>query len=165
LIAAPTILTLSPPLEHESAIGVSSTSGAAALSALFMLMLLIRLVAAPPQEEMRREPWRFGQRSRCLPTMSPWPEMPVTSARGLAHGARLANEMRSPRLGQAGSASALRARSAGQRVRIDEEVVVDGNLVSSRNPDDIPAFNREMIRLFARPRRAPEAGRAQPSAH
>jgi len=47
----------------------------------------------------------------------------------------------------------------------DEEVVVDGNLVSSRNPDDIPAFNREMIRLFARPRRAPEAGRAQPSAH
>src|SRR5882672_1625907 len=47
----------------------------------------------------------------------------------------------------------------------DEEVVVDGNLVSSRNPDDIPAFNREMIRLFARLRRAPEAGRAQPSAH
>jgi protease I len=32
---------------------------------------------------------------------------------------------------------------------IDEEVVVDGNLVSSRKPDDIPAFNREMIRLFA----------------
>jgi protease I len=31
---------------------------------------------------------------------------------------------------------------------IDEEVVVDGNLVSSRKPDDIPAFNREMIRLF-----------------
>ena len=32
----------------------------------------------------------------------------------------------------------------------DEEVVVDGNLVSSRKPDDIPAFNREMIELFAR---------------
>lgn len=31
----------------------------------------------------------------------------------------------------------------------DEEVVVDGNLVTSRKPDDIPAFNREMIRLFA----------------
>ena len=31
----------------------------------------------------------------------------------------------------------------------DEEVVVDGNLVTSRNPDDIPAFNREMIKLFA----------------
>jgi protease I len=33
---------------------------------------------------------------------------------------------------------------------IDEEVVVDGNLVSSRNPDDIPAFNRAMIDVFAR---------------
>jgi deglycase len=30
----------------------------------------------------------------------------------------------------------------------DEEAVVDGNLVTSRNPDDIPAFNREMIKLF-----------------
>jgi protease I len=33
---------------------------------------------------------------------------------------------------------------------VDQEVVVDGNLVSSRKPDDIPAFNREMIRLFGR---------------
>jgi deglycase len=32
---------------------------------------------------------------------------------------------------------------------VDEEVVVDGNLVSSRNPDDIPAFNREMLKLFS----------------
>jgi protease I len=32
---------------------------------------------------------------------------------------------------------------------IDQEVVVDGNLVSSRKPDDIPAFNREMIKLFS----------------
>ena len=31
---------------------------------------------------------------------------------------------------------------------IDNEVVVDRNLVSSRKPDDIPAFNREMIALF-----------------
>ena len=31
---------------------------------------------------------------------------------------------------------------------VDEEVVVDGNLVTSRKPDDIPAFNREMIGLF-----------------
>jgi len=31
---------------------------------------------------------------------------------------------------------------------LDEQVVVDGNLVSSRKPDDIPAFNREMIKLF-----------------
>jgi protease I len=31
----------------------------------------------------------------------------------------------------------------------DEEVVVDGNLVTSRKPDDIPAFNREMVRIFS----------------
>jgi protease I len=33
---------------------------------------------------------------------------------------------------------------------VDQEVVVDGNLVSSRKPDDIPTFNREMIALFSR---------------
>ncbi len=32
---------------------------------------------------------------------------------------------------------------------VDQEVVVDGNLVSSRKPDDIPAFNREMVKLFS----------------
>ena len=31
---------------------------------------------------------------------------------------------------------------------VDREVVVDGNWVSSRKPDDIPAFNREMIEVF-----------------
>jgi protease I len=33
---------------------------------------------------------------------------------------------------------------------VDEPAVVDGHLVSSRKPDDIPAFNREMITLFGR---------------
>jgi protease I len=33
---------------------------------------------------------------------------------------------------------------------VDEEVVVDGNLVTSRNPDDLPAFNRELLELFAK---------------
>jgi protease I len=32
----------------------------------------------------------------------------------------------------------------------DNECVVDGNLVSSRKPDDIPAFNRAMIEVFNR---------------
>lgn len=32
---------------------------------------------------------------------------------------------------------------------VDKEVVVDGNLVSSRNPDDIPAFNREITNVFS----------------
>jgi protease I len=36
---------------------------------------------------------------------------------------------------------------------MDREVVVDGNLVSSRKPDDIPAFNRAMIDLFGQARR------------
>ncbi|MGX7707755.1 DJ-1/PfpI family protein [Methylobacterium sp. Gmos1] len=35
---------------------------------------------------------------------------------------------------------------------LDQEVVVDGNLVSSRMPDDIPAFNREVVALFGRSR-------------
>jgi protease I len=33
---------------------------------------------------------------------------------------------------------------------VDREVVVDGNLITSRQPDDIPAFNREMLNLFSR---------------
>jgi len=32
----------------------------------------------------------------------------------------------------------------------DKEVVVDGNLVTSRNPDDLPAFNTELVELFAK---------------
>lgn len=32
---------------------------------------------------------------------------------------------------------------------VDEEVVVDNGLVTSRKPDDIPAFNRKMIEEFA----------------
>ena len=31
---------------------------------------------------------------------------------------------------------------------VDQEVVVDGNLITSRKPDDIPAFNRELVKLF-----------------
>ncbi|MEN5301128.1 MULTISPECIES: type 1 glutamine amidotransferase domain-containing protein [unclassified Pseudomonas] len=32
---------------------------------------------------------------------------------------------------------------------VDEEVVVDGNLISSRQPDDIPAFNEQLIKALA----------------
>jgi protease I len=31
---------------------------------------------------------------------------------------------------------------------VDESVVIDGELVSSRKPDDLPDFNRETIRVF-----------------
>ena len=37
---------------------------------------------------------------------------------------------------------------------VDQDVVRDGQLVTSRKPDDIPAFNREMIALFAAGRQA-----------
>ena len=40
---------------------------------------------------------------------------------------------------------------------VDQEVVIDGRLFTSRKPEDIPAFNQKMIELFAHkeePRRA-----------
>jgi protease I len=40
-------------------------------------------------------------------------------------------------------------RNAGGKW-VDEEVVNENGLVTSRKPDDIPAFNREMIALFAK---------------
>jgi protease I len=39
-------------------------------------------------------------------------------------------------------------RNAGARW-VDQEVAIDGQLVTSRRPDDIPAFNRSMIEVFA----------------
>jgi len=40
---------------------------------------------------------------------------------------------------------------------LDQELVRDGNLVTSRKPDDIPAFNRGMIELFSTARSARSA--------
>lgn len=40
-------------------------------------------------------------------------------------------------------------RNAGA-IWVDEECVVDGGLITSRNPDDIPAFNHQMIHVFAK---------------
>jgi protease I len=39
-------------------------------------------------------------------------------------------------------------RNAGAKW-VDREVVVDSGLVTSRNPDDLPAFNRKMVEEFA----------------
>ena len=44
-------------------------------------------------------------------------------------------------------------RNAGANWK-DQEVVVDRNWVTSRQPEDLPAFNREMIRLFQESREA-----------
>jgi protease I len=41
-------------------------------------------------------------------------------------------------------------RNAGAKW-VDEEVVVDGNLVTSRKPDDLDAFTAAMVELFAEP--------------
>lgn len=38
---------------------------------------------------------------------------------------------------------------------VDQEVVVDHGLVTSRKPDDIPAFNKKMIEEFSEVRQAP----------
>lgn len=46
---------------------------------------------------------------------------------------------------------------------VDQEVVVDGNLVTSRQPSDIPAFNREMLRVMARSRQGGEQYGLPPS--
>lgn len=35
---------------------------------------------------------------------------------------------------------------------VDEEAVTDGTLVTSRNPDDLPAFSAAMVQLFAQAR-------------
>ena len=35
---------------------------------------------------------------------------------------------------------------------VDEEVVVDGKLITSRKPDDLPAFNRALIKVFGESR-------------
>ena len=39
-------------------------------------------------------------------------------------------------------------RNAGA-IWVDGEVIEDRGLVTSRKPDDIPAFNRKMIEVFA----------------
>jgi protease I len=44
---------------------------------------------------------------------------------------------------------------------VDEEVVVDGGLVSSRKPDDIPSFNSKMIEEFSAERVRPGSGRTR----
>ena len=43
---------------------------------------------------------------------------------------------------------------------VDQEVVADQGLVTSRNPGDIPAFNRKMIEEFAEGRHRPPPQRA-----
>ena len=47
---------------------------------------------------------------------------------------------------------------------LDQEVVVDQGLVTSRKPQDIPSFNRKMLEEFAEGRHAAAAASAKPAA-
>src|SRR3954471_19476533 len=49
-------------------------------------------------------------------------------------------------------------RNAGAN-RVDREVVVDSGLVTSRKPDDIPAFNKKLIEEFAEGRHEAQAAK------
>ena len=51
-------------------------------------------------------------------------------------------------------------RNAGANV-VDEEVVVDQGLVSSRSPDDLPAFCSKLVEEFAEGRHERSSARAQ----
>jgi protease I len=52
-------------------------------------------------------------------------------------------------------------RNAGGNV-VDEEVVTDQGLVSSRNPDDLPGFCAKIVEEFAEgPHEVAEAGRCE----
>jgi protease I len=46
---------------------------------------------------------------------------------------------------------------------VDKEVVVDGGLVTSRKPEDIPAFNKKMIEEFAEGKHAKQRQSVQAS--
>jgi protease I len=50
-------------------------------------------------------------------------------------------------------------RNAGAN-RVDQEVVVDNGLVTSRWPDDIPAFNKKLIEEFAEGRHKAQAAKS-----
>ena len=71
----------------------------------------------------------------------------------ICHGPWTVIEVGAPRGRRIASWPSLKTdlRNAGAEW-LDQEVVVDGGLVTSRKPDDIPAFNREMIKLFVRGR-------------
>lgn len=56
----------------------------------------------------------------------------------------------------------LDLKNAGAYV-VDEEVVVDKGLITSRDPDDLPAFNAKLIEEFAEGRHEAQAQKAQVS--
>jgi len=46
---------------------------------------------------------------------------------------------------------------------VDEEVVLDGNLITSRKPADLPAFNEKLIAALATVEKSDAPAGAQPT--
>jgi|SRR5579884_2175202 len=88
------------------------------------------------QDKAKQWVKRFADMGKPLAAIchAPW----VLASAGLANGHRLT------------SFFTLKddLRNAGAEW-VDEEVVVDGNLITSRKPDDIPAFNEALISKLA----------------
>jgi len=55
-------------------------------------------------------------------------------------------------------------KNAGAQV-VDQEVVVDQGLITSRDPDDLPAFNAKLIEAFAEGRHGGQADKARVAEH
>jgi len=84
-------------------------------------------------EEVREIARAFDSRRKPIATLCHGPQILISA--GLMKG----------RTATAYSEVQPELEQAGATVK-DQEVVVEGNYVFSRNPNDIPAFNREMIR-------------------
>ncbi|MGZ3426012.1 MAG: DJ-1/PfpI family protein, partial [Polyangia bacterium] len=100
---------------------------------------------------------------RVLPTTRPPLLLAMPPVAAICHGPWTVIETGYARGRRVASWPSLKTdlRNAGAEW-MDQQVVVDGNLVSSRKPDDIPAFNRGMIELFksgaqAQPEQQPSA--------
>jgi protease I len=55
-------------------------------------------------------------------------------------------------------------RNAGAQV-VDQEVVVDQGLITSRDPNDLPAFNAKLIEEFAEGRHSGQTQKAHAAEH
>jgi len=96
----------------------------------------------PVKLELPLEPHRAVNDAISLARAARGPEMAETTERWVAaRGRRIASW---PSL-------KTDVRNAGADWR-DEPVVNDGNLVTSRNPDDIPQYNRGIIELYSKMR-------------
>lgn len=106
------------------------------------------LRSTPEALEFVREFFRAGKPAALI-CHAPW----VLADAGLARGRKLTSW----------PAIQTDMKNAGAEW-VDEEVVVDNGLVTSRKPDDIPAFNRKMIEEFGEGKHQQQAERSRTGA-